>query len=128
MILLAGTIAALAAFLLNRYLVGRFGPETIVYITPIIEESLKTGLAVFFNTAILPVHIVFGLIEGIYDLKTSRVGVAAGLLSLIWHTCFGLVTIFLRTFMGHLGYGLIAAIFLHYLGNREVVKPKEERE
>lgn len=126
MFLFAGCIAALTAYMLNRYLVNRFGADTIVYLTPIIEECLKTGLAVFFQTAIVPVHLVFGLIEGVYDLATSRMGMAAGILSLIWHASFGLVTVFLSSMMGHVVYGLVAATFLHYLGNRGIVKPKEE--
>lgn len=126
MFLFAGFMAALTAYMLNRYLVYRFGSDAIVYLTPIIEESLKTGLAVFFHAAIVPVHLVFGLIEGIYDLTTSRMGLAAGLLSLIWHASFGLVTVFLTSVTGHVVYGLVAATFLHYLGNRGIVKPKEE--
>ncbi|AZR74568.1 hypothetical protein BBF96_14930 [Anoxybacter fermentans] len=126
MYLLAGLIAAVAAYLINRELVQRFGVEIIVYITPILEEILKTGLAVFFHTTILPVHIIFGIIEGIYDLKTSKLGVSAGVLSLVWHTVFGLVTILLRSVMGNLVWGLIGAILLHYLGNSIIIKPKEE--
>lgn len=126
MFLFAGFTAALTAYMINRYLVYRFGADTIVYLTPIVEEILKTGLAVLFQTAIVPVHLIFGLIEGIYDLTTSRMGMAAGILSLIWHASFGFVTVFLSSMTGHVVYGLIAATFLHFLGNRGIVKPKEE--
>ena len=127
MFLLAGLTAAALAYLINRYLVNRFGPYTIVFITPILEEGLKTGLALAVHAAILPVHIVFGLIEGIYDLKTSRVGTLAGLLGVFWHITFGLITIFVTKAMGHVVFGLIAAMFVHYLGNSIVVKSKEEK-
>lgn len=128
MFLMAGLSAAAFAYVVNRYLVNRFGANTIVFITPILEEGLKTGLAVFLGAAILPVHVVFGLVEGIYDLKTSRVGIMAGLMSTIWHTVFGLLTVLVANLMGNLVYGLLAAIFVHYVGNSIVVKSKEERE
>lgn len=105
----------------------KFGEGTIIFVTPILEETLKTGLAVYLRTAILPVHVIFGLIEGIYDLKTSRLGISAGLLSLIWHTGFGLVTILLGKFMGNIAYGLVGAILIHYLGNSFIIQPKEEK-
>lgn len=127
MYLLAALLAALVAYLANRYFVRRFGEDTIVFLTPILEETLKTGLAVYLRTAILPVHVIFGLIEGIYDLKTSRFGISAGLLSLIWHSGFGLVTILLAKWMGNLVYGLVGAILIHYLGNSMIVRSKEER-
>lgn len=128
MFLLAGLCAAAFAYVINRYLVNRFGANTIVFITPILEEGLKTGLAILLHAVILPVHVVFGLVEGIYDLKTSRVGILAGLMSILWHTAFGLITVLVAVVMGNLVYGLLAAIFIHYVGNSIVVKPKEERE
>ena len=121
MYLLAAIIASFIAYLVNQYLVGRFGAGTIIFITPIVEETLKTGMALILSTAILPVHVIFGIIEGIYDLKTSRLGTSAGLLSLIWHSTFGLVTVLVSSFMGHLVWGLIAAILLHYIGNNFVI-------
>lgn len=127
MYLLAGGVAALLAYLINRYLVYRFGAETIIFLTPILEEGLKTGMALLFRTAILPVHIIFGIIEGYYDLKTSRLGITAGILSIVWHTTFGLVTTFLPKIMGHLAYGVIGAILLHYLGNSVVINQKEDK-
>ncbi len=128
MYLLAGIVSAVLAYILNRVLVRRFGAGVIIFITPIVEEGLKTGLAILFRTLILPVHVFFGIIEGIYDLKTSRLGTTAGLLSVLWHTVFGLVTIMVQQIMGHIVYGLLAAIFLHYIGNSIVVKPKEDSE
>ncbi|MCK4259953.1 MAG: hypothetical protein KAX49_13310 [Halanaerobiales bacterium] len=127
MYLLAALLAAFIAYFLNRFLVMKFGEGTIIFVTPILEETLKTGLAVYLRTAILPVHVIFGLIEGIYDLKTSRLGISAGLLSLIWHTGFGLVTILLGKFMGNIAYGLVGAILIHYLGNSFIIQPKEEK-
>lgn len=127
MYLLAGLIAATVAYSINRLLVRRFGIQVIVFITPILEEGLKTGLAFFFRTSILSVHLLFGMIEGIYDLITAKQGISAGLMSVVWHGVFGGVTIFVSSIMGNLVYGLLAAIFLHYIGNNLVVNPKEER-
>ena len=127
MYLVAGLIAALGAYIVNRYLLKRFGENIIVFITPIVEEVLKTGLAVYLNAFILPTHLIFGIVEGIYDFKTSHFGISAGLLSIIWHTFFGLVTIILTQLMGHYVYGLIAAILLHYIGNNIVINSKETR-
>ena len=127
MYLLAGLIAATAAYSVNRLLVRRFGIQVIVFITPILEEGLKTGAAYFFQTSILSVHLLFGMIEGIYDLQTASRGISAGLMSIVWHGVFGGVTIFVASFMGNLVYGLLAAIFLHYIGNNLVVNPKEEK-
>lgn len=128
MVFLAGFAAALVAYILNRYLVNRFGSGTIVYLTPIIEEGVKTGFATILEAAIVPVHLIFGLIEGIYDLKTSRYGITAGLMSVAWHAIFGLVTVWLTRMLGNLAYGVLTAILLHFLGNSIIVKPKEESE
>lgn len=127
MYLLAGLIAAAVAYSINRLLVRRFGIQTIVFITPLLEEGLKTGLAFLFQTSILSVHLLFGMIEGIYDLQTAKKGVSAGLMSVIWHGVFGWVTIFVSRMMGNIVYGLLAATFLHYIGNNLVVNPKEEK-
>lgn len=127
MYLIAGLIAALGAYIINRYLLNRFGENIIIFITPIVEEVLKTGLSVYLNTLILPTHLIFGIAEGIYDFKTSHFGISAGLLSIIWHTFFGLVTIILKQLMGHFVYGLIAAILLHYIGNNMIINTKETK-
>lgn len=94
MSILAGSIAALISYILNKIVLKEMGDIAIIVTVPLIEESSKTAMALIFKTNITAVHFIFGFIEGVYDIVNSskNIGKWAALVSLISHTIFGLAT------------------------------------
>ena len=93
-------LAALFAYVLNRLMVTRVGDGAIKILIPLLEEGLKTGLALAFPIPVLTMHIGFGIYEAIYDILANP-GVGGGkrwvaaLLALLGHGLFGWLTLFL---------------------------------
>lgn len=119
-----GCLVASIGFVLNRALFRRIGYRTIVTASPALEELLKTVPAYFIGTDILAVHVVFGLIEGVYDYcqDRSRLGLLAGCLSLIGHFLFGLATVVAFMFSASLWLSLAVGVVLHLVWNAAVVR------
>jgi hypothetical protein len=126
--LLAGTLAAGIAYLINRQVVRQLGPGAIGSVIPVVEEVLKTGLAIILGASILGAHLIFGVIEGAYDLITGGEHRAwAGVISVVSHFIFGLVTLTVSTNLGvlpavaisitiHAGWNII---IIKLAGNRQ---------
>lgn len=89
----AGIIAAAVAWQLNKIIVRFWGEWGTIWITPVVEETIKTTGAVVLGADIILTHGLFGTIEALYDLRTSpRKGISAALASLIGHSVFGLAS------------------------------------
>ncbi|MDF2499516.1 MAG: hypothetical protein K0Q77_230 [Anaerosporomusa subterranea] len=120
---MAYVIACLTAgtsFLLNRALVKLIGAQTIITLSPVVEEMLKTLFPYAFDADIFVTHGVFGLIEAIYDWVQTR-GRIAALLSIGGHGLFGLVTVLTAQAAG-VYIGLAAGIVTHLLWNTIMVR------
>lgn len=127
--ILAGSGAAVFAWIVNRQTLKLFGPTVIIYIVPLVEELAKTGLAVLFNSSLVLAHGIFGLIEGVYDFFYSRqTGITAGFISLAGHAFYGLVTAWAISRFGQIAPGILAGFLVHTLWNmlvmKYVVRPK----
>lgn len=121
--ILAGTGAAAAAWVANRLALKIFGPMVIVYIVPLVEELSKTGLAILFNTLIILVHGIFGLIEGIYDLfYAQETGLTAGLASITGHLLYGLITAWTYSGSGQITVAVMGGYLVHMLWNLIVMR------
>lgn len=92
-------LAALIAYAMNRLIVSVFGDGAVRLLVPIVEEGLKTGLALTFAVSLPIVHMSFGIYEAIYDVLANR-GVGrsrrwlAALLAFLGHSIFGWLTWF----------------------------------
>ena len=53
---LAGALAALAAWFVNRWMVDRWGDPAVAVTVPILEEILKTSAAILLGTSIFYAH------------------------------------------------------------------------
>lgn len=96
----------------------------ILTLSPALEEILKTLSAYYFAADILVTHLVFGLIEAVYDwVQTRGQGVTAALLSVIGHGLFGGVTFFTAQSAG-IYVGLAAGIVIHLIWNTVMVRLK----
>ena len=112
---LAGIIAALLSYILNKLVLKKIGNIGIIIVVPLIEEINKTIPAIILNTNIIGTHLVFGIIEGVYDIINSseNVGKWAALVSIISHGIFGAAT-YLTVKMGYSVYlGIALAWLLH---------------
>lgn len=119
----AGLFAAGVAWVMNRWVVKYFGESAVIWIIPWLEEIIKTGVAVLSGASLILTHGVFGLLEAVHDYVASpRWGILAGLISIISHWFYGLVTLFLyqRTSLW-LGSALSAAV-LHVGWNYMMVR------
>jgi len=116
--ILTAVIAAIAAYGINTFIISKLGLAVLIDLVPMVEESLKTGLAVFNNVNILIVHFLFGLIEGISDFKAGERN--AALLSLGSHFLFGFMAWLLWLTLG-LGWAVFGCSILHMTYNRWVL-------
>ncbi|MEL7568404.1 MAG: hypothetical protein AAGU27_26505 [Dehalobacterium sp.] len=108
----AGIFAAAAAWQTNKIIVRYRGDWGTVWITPAVEEFFKTGGAFILGADIILTHGLFGTIEAVYDLKTSRrKGPSAALASLLGHLAFGTAAqagfAFYQSFWAALLYGTL---------------------
>lgn len=92
---LAGLLAALVAWPLNGLVMRAAGSRGIIWLAPSVEETAKTGLALLLGAYIPFTHLVFGLVEALWDAAGPGRGRYAGMIGLIAHTLFGYGTFWL---------------------------------
>lgn len=120
---LAGILAAIISWIANTYLVRYRGDAAVLFYIPPLEETVKTGSAVLFSTSIPLVHLVFGLIEAVHDyLASSRWGVFAGVLSILGHGLFGLITYVIYFFTYSWIFSILTASIIHIIWNIVMVR------
>lgn len=119
MSLFAAALAAIVAFAANRLALMATRQGVVVkYLAPVAEEAAKSGLAVLFGTPILPVHVLFGLAEAVFDIaKPGRRGMAAAVASLTGHTLYGALTVQAGAAMRSLLWGVTVAAIVHVTWN-----------
>lgn len=124
MYLVSGGIAALISFLFNRFFVKYLGNKAIYTVVPIIEEISKTLAPFFLSTSILYTHIVFGIIEALYDGTTSpkKVAFTAALMSIVTHGILGAISSYTFAFTNNVGVAIFAAWIFHLGWNYFIAK------
>lgn len=111
----AALAAAVLSWLVNGFVL-RFGRFGIIYLAPAVEEVLKTGMALWLGALVPASHILFGLIEAVWDMAgRGRKGVYAGLAGVLGHTVFGLITFFVLR-LTHNALPALAAAYLTHMG------------
>ncbi|MGI6703928.1 MAG: hypothetical protein ACOX42_07965 [Clostridia bacterium] len=118
--LVAGLTASLMGFLSGSVLLKYKGDRALVLFVPVMEETLKTLAAVVFGAGIVPTHLVFGMVEALYDLYSSPAAYStiAAALSIASHMLFGTATWFILRYSGSVVLAVLAASVLHSLWNR----------
>lgn len=128
LVIIAGLLAAGFAFVGNQKILQQFGSRGISTVTPLFEETLKTGLALLLSASILGVHLVFGIVEGIYDYGTASKGQGwAAAVSVISHGIFGLVTMLVISKTGYF-LAIVLSATLHTSWNYLIVAIAEKRQ
>lgn len=120
---IAGLLAAYVSYFLNGRALKLLGEDAVTYGAPVIEETLKTGLAIAAGGGILFSHITFGLVEAAYDIFKNRgiLQYTAGIAGLISHAVFGIITVYVWRFFGSPLVGVAIAIIIHMLWNHMII-------
>lgn len=116
------------SFLINRSLLRTLGPAVIISVSPAVEEAVKTLPAYFLGVDILLTHVIFGLLEAVYDGRRGKTGWLAALSSVSGHGLFGLATVTMQHLTGAVAWGLIAAWLLHTGWNALAVRKEAKRQ
>jgi len=131
-VLLAILLASTAAYLSNRLLVRSLGNISIITVVPVLEELLKTGSATLLSASLWRVHLGFGFLEAVSDIRQRPrpfplVGYVAAWCSLVGHGAFAAVTVWGLSATGSLLWGLLLGSGLHLLWNVSVARLVEQR-
>lgn len=125
--LVAILAAATTAWFLNGKILPILGSRGLVFLTPLVEEGTKTIWAVSLQGALIWVHLGFGLLEGLLELKRRGVrGIVAAWSALTSHSILGILTAWFYTQVGLLLAVLLVAA-LHMGWNMLVVYHKRIR-
>lgn len=120
---LAGICASGMAWIVNSYVVRRGGDRAVILAVPVLEETIKTGVALFWGTSVPYTHSVFGLVEGVHDYVVARGwGLLAGLVSMTSHWLFGQATLLIFNTSGSWLAGVLGASLLHTCLNYLMVR------
>lgn len=93
-----------------------------IYLAPLVEEVAKTVPAVLFSVDIFFTHLFFGVVEGAWELVSSRRnGFYAGLSAVAGHSVFGFITVFVLQAYGALALALAAAYLAHAAWNHVIM-------
>jgi hypothetical protein len=119
---ISGLAAATLSYIINTKAIRLSGTKAIIYVAPIIEEFLKTWLAVIFGGSIFVAHMTFGIVEALYDFFNNRGSSAffAGMAGALSHTLFGVITMLSFRYSGSIIVAIIFAIAAHMFWNRLV--------
>lgn len=112
----AALLAAFAAYLINRVGQKPLGSLGHSLLYPVIEELLKSVLALLFQASILLAHTVFGIVEAIVDARRSKRPSLAAVLAVATHILFGAITV-LGWHYFNIYAGISASVLLHMLWN-----------
>lgn len=110
-------LMASLSFILNRLLLKIIGNITIITFSPIVEEGAKTLLSFYLGADIVVTHVVFGVLEAVYDWQGAADKVKAAAFSIIGHSIFGLVTIAVLYLAENIWLGLAGGIVTHLIWN-----------
>ena len=122
--ILAGIFASIFAYLCNKLVLKALGERAIVALVPFIEEMGKSGAAILMQSNIFGTHLVFGVVEGVYDIVVSKAetGKLAALFSVFSHGIFGMITQVTYNRSGSFYVAVLVAWLFHSLWNWLVQK------
>jgi hypothetical protein len=119
---IAALVSSSMAIILNRWALPKFGMLEILWLGPVGEEFVKTGAAWLWGASIPTVHILFGVIEALLDLRSKTAcRYYAAVASVSGHALFGYATIGAAQYWGSLVIGLCLGIVLHICWNGYVM-------
>lgn len=121
--LLAGFLSGMISWVVNEWLIKKTGLErAVLWLVPIVEEILKSVLAVLLGGSLLYTHVLFGGLEGILDIRNGNNGLKAALYSVATHSVFGWVTAMVYQWSQFFPLAVFSGIMVHIGWNWYVIK------
>ncbi|MBP2626557.1 MAG: hypothetical protein H6Q68_1268 [Firmicutes bacterium] len=120
-----GCLMAGLSFLVNRLLLKYIGIKVVISYSPVVEELTKTLCAYYLAADILVTHIIFGILEAGYDWfnrQNGQRGIIAALLSIVGHTLFGGLTVFVFNLSNSIFIGIAVGIGVHLVWNLTLIR------
>jgi len=120
-----GCLMAGLSFLLNRFLLKYIGIKVVISYSPVVEELTKTLCSYYLAADILVTHIIFGVLEAGYDWfnrQNGQCGTIAAVLSILGHTLFGGITVFIFNLSNSIYIGMIVGIGVHLVWNVTLIR------
>jgi len=120
-----GCLMAGLSFLLNRLLLKYIGIKVVISYSPVVEELTKTLCSYYLAADILVTHIIFGVLEAGYDWfkeQNKQCGTIAALLSIIGHTLFGGITVFVFHLSSSIFIGILVGVGVHLAWNVTLIR------
>ena len=125
----SGLLAALLSYYINSKALKIVGEEAITYWAPVLEELLKTGLALMLGGKVFLSHVTFGAVEALYDMRKNRgiTAYLAGFASIVSHIVFGTITQYSIYYLDSVIFGVSISTLVHVVWNYTVVKLIKQR-
>ncbi|MCG0275796.1 MAG: hypothetical protein L5655_06460 [Thermosediminibacteraceae bacterium] len=125
--IIAGFLSALLALVINTKLADYSKRQAITLGAPVIEEILKTGMAVLFGGSVILSHLCFGIAEAVYDVARKRDirSYFAGVTAVLSHALFGAAAVWTMEHLRSVVSGILVSFLLHISWNRWVIRKKE---
>jgi len=120
-----GCLMAGLSFLLNKLLLKYIGIKVVISYSPVMEELTKTLCSYYLSADILVTHVVFGILEAGYDWfnrQNGQRGSIAALLSIVGHTLFGGITVFIFGHSNNIFIGILAGSSIHLVWNVVLIR------
>ncbi len=116
--MIAGVLAAGAAYVVNLVASRFVGRYSVVFVAPLVEEFLKTYLAVFLRGDIVLSHTAFGVAEGVWDYFNAgkKANARSAALSVITHGLLGYGTFKACAYVDII-YAVALAALMHSVWN-----------
>lgn len=122
---LAGVLSALVSLIINNTLLNVLKQKEnyAKWAAPVVEEILKTLTAKIMGVSVFYTHVVFGMFEAYYDWSNSspKIGVLAGLTSLVSHGIFGYITVLILEKTGSFYPAVMGAVVFHVGWNAFII-------
>lgn len=114
---------ALMAWIINQALIrlGFRGKQILAIFGPVVEETLKTGLALIFKTPIIAVHVIFGLVEGLWEIVNKPHSIGPVMAAWGGHTFFGLLAYVSYNITEQSGIAWMSGLLAHLVWNRLIL-------
>ena len=120
-----GCLMAGLSFLLNKLLLRYIGIKVVISYSPVVEELTKTLCSYYLSADILVTHIIFGILEALYDWfnrQSGERGFIAAVLSIVGHTLFGGITVLVFNLSGSIFIGIVAGVSVHLVWNVTLIR------
>ncbi|ACV61165.1 hypothetical protein Dtox_0212 [Desulfofarcimen acetoxidans DSM 771] len=122
--LLSGLASACIAWCINYLLFQLLiNKSKAVLAAPVVEELSKTLIAINLGASILYTHLVFGLVEAVWDIRNShKLGLTAAWMSVGGHAVFGLSAQIIYMNQQKILYSVAAGLIIHLIWNRMIYR------